>query len=66
MSFPTVLMPVFESLQPDVQVRVMRDYERRRKSKTFAYFAWLFLAGIISICVEWDCSLYFGCSVSYS
>lgn len=42
MSFPVVLMPVFESLKPDVQVRVKRDYERRRKSKTFAYLAWLF------------------------
>lgn len=42
MSFPVVLMPIFESLEPDVQVRVTRDYERRRKSKGFAYFAWLF------------------------
>lgn len=43
MSIPTTLLPVFESLKPDVQIRVSRDYESRRKSKTFAYMAWFFL-----------------------
>lgn len=42
MSIPYSLMPVFESLTPDVQVRVGRDFERRRKSKAFAYLAWFF------------------------
>ena len=43
MGIPATLMPVFESLSPDVQIRVSRDYERRRKSKLFAYIAWLTL-----------------------
>lgn len=43
MGIPATLMPIFESLSPDVQIRVSRDYERRRKSKVFAYIAWLTL-----------------------
>lgn len=43
MSIPATMMPVFESLNPDVQVRVERDYERRKKSMVAAYLAWLFL-----------------------
>lgn len=43
MTIPATMMPVFESLNPDVQVRVERDYERRKKSMVAAYLAWLFL-----------------------
>ncbi len=43
MSIPTSLNPVFEKLSPDAQIAVKRDYELRKKSVAFAYFAWLFL-----------------------
>lgn len=43
MSIPRSLQGVFQSLPPDTQAIVWRDYARRKKSVLLAYILWFFL-----------------------
>ena len=43
MTVPNELRVVLERLPPEAQSMVRLEYKRRKKSKTFAYFAWFFL-----------------------
>ncbi|MEO6830255.1 MAG: TM2 domain-containing protein [Acidobacteriaceae bacterium] len=42
MSIPVSLRGVFQSLPPDTQALVWRDYELRKKSSLIAYILWFF------------------------
>ena len=43
MQLPVEMRPLFYSLSPEAQISISTDYNRRRKSKGVAYFAWLLL-----------------------